>query len=285
MPSKFSRRLSVHRTGQPTLCASPATTSCSGYTPPLAPKPPPIQGARHAHALGVEPERPRNVGSDAEHRLGRCPDRERSVRLGNRDATVRLHGDGRYPLVVHERSYDDIGVGEEAVVRLARPLTDEIRAVRREEQGRAVGGGRDRIGDGGKRVDLHGDFLGGVERLRQRFAEHDRHRLSDEAHPVDREQGPPERFVTREGALAGEVEIGGGPHRVDAVTLGRRVGMDGFHHPVGHVGSDEDRVQRALDLEVGHEAGAAREEARVLRPQHRVTENRPRHEEDVNVRD
>ena len=173
----------------------------------------------HAHVRGVESERARNVGLDTEHRLRRCPHGERSIGFGDRHAAVRLHRDGRHPLVLHERPHDDVGVGEEVVVGLARERTDEVGAVRRKEQGRALGGGRDRIGDRGERVDLHRDFLGGVERLGERVGEHDGHRLPDEAHPVDRQQRPPERFVTRERALAGKVEIGGGPDRVHAVAL------------------------------------------------------------------
>ena len=55
MPSRFSRRVSVQRTARPTLCARPAIMSCSGYTPPLAPKPPPIHGARTRTCVASSP--------------------------------------------------------------------------------------------------------------------------------------------------------------------------------------------------------------------------------------
>ena len=244
-----------------------------------------------AHLVGVESERARDLALDTEHRLRRRPHGERSIGLGDRDAAVRLHRDRRHALVLHERPHHDVGVGEEVVVGSSATAPDEVGAVRRKEQRRAVGGGRDRIGDRGKRVDLHGDCLGGVERLGEGAGEHDRDRLPDEPHPVDRQQWSLERLVARERALAGQVEIGGGPDRVDAVTLGRGRGVHRLDDTVGHMGSDEHRVQRALDLEVGHEAGAAVEQAGVLRAKHRMTEDRsrraelPTHVRDVNVCD
>ncbi len=215
-----------------------------------------------AHAVGVESERARDFTLDTEHRLRRCPYGERAIGVRDRDATVGLHGDRRHPLVLHERTHDDIGVGEEVFVEVAGNRTNEIGARGRKEQRRAVGGGRNRIGDRGKRVDVHGDCFGGVERLGEGAGEHDSHRLPDEPHPIDRQQRSLERLVAGERALAGKVEVGGGPDRVHAVTLGRGRGVHGPDDTMGHVGSHEDRVQRALDLEVGHESGAARRAGR-----------------------
>ena len=119
--------------------------------------------------------------------------------------------------------------------------------------------------------------LGGVDRLRQGLGEHHRDRLADEAHPVGGQQRPPQRLLTRERTLVGKVEVGRGPDRVHPVALRRGGGVHRADEAVGHVGPDEHRVQCALDLEVGHEPGAAGEQAGVLRAQDRMAQDGARH--------
>ena len=212
----------------------------------------------HAHLGGVEPERAGDFRLHAEDRLRRRPHRERAVGFGHRDAAVRLHGHGRHALVLHVHPHHDVGVVEEMVVGIGGRRAHEVGAVRGKEQRGAVGGGGHRIGDDRERVDLDGHGLGGVDRLRPGLGEHDRDRLADEAHAVGGQQRPPQRLVARERAQAGKVEVGRGPDRVHAVALRRRRGVHGADEAVGHVGADEHRVERILDLEVGHETGADR---------------------------
>ena len=107
--------------------------------------------------------------------------------------------------------------------------------------------------------------------------EHHGDRLADEAHAVGGQQRPPQRLLTRERTLFGEVEVGRGPDRVHPVALRRGRGVHGADEAVGHVGPDEHRVQRAVDLEVGHEPGAAGEQAGVLRAQDRMAQDGTRH--------
>ena len=279
MPRRFSWRLSIQRTARPDLVRERRHYQLLRVDAALGAEPAADPRRAHAYLRDVETERAGNLSLHAEHGLRRRPDRQRPIGLRHRDTAVGLHGHRRHALVRHAHPNDDVGVVEELGVGDARDGAHEVGAVLREQQRRAVGRGRDRIGNRGKWLDLRGDLLRGVDRLRERVGEHHGDRLTDETDAVARQQRPPERFLAREGALVREGQIGGRPHRMHARALGGGLRVNSVQGAVGNVRAHEHRVERAFDLEVGHEPGAAVQEARILRAQHRVTEDGSRHRE------
>ena len=142
--------------------------------------------------------------------------------------------------------------------------------------------------DGGQRLVVDLDQLGGVERLGLGLGHDQRHRLAGEADLAVGEQR-----LRREGeGLAGlDVGLGIGPQRLQPVGrhVGRRqhrqharrapggVDVDGADPGMGMRRAQDDGVGQALEPQVVEIGAAAGDEARILAPPGRIADRRSRH--------
>ena len=153
MLTRFSERDSIQRTGRRSRWASSAATSASEYTPPLAPNPPPTQGARTLTAersiprvRATSPWTPKTLWVEI-HTVsepsgsGRARTAFGSMVTG---ATRLCRSRGRR----HR-----FRVGEEVVVDRVVVAPHDVRPVGGEQDGGGLGRGIDRVDHHGKRVD------------------------------------------------------------------------------------------------------------------------------------
>ncbi len=272
----LSMRVSVQRTGRPSVRASHATSTPSGSSI-FAPNPPPTSWLDDANVARVETEHAGEHHPVGVRGLRRAPVREASVvvELGGRRA--RLHRRGGHPLAPEGVGDDHVAAVEEALVELSRIGLGEVRDVRPElgeEQHlaleRLLGGEHRR-----QRVVVDQHELGRVGAGRAVLADDDRDDLACEADDVLRDERPHHPGVdvpVGRGAERRRVDVGAREdpdvrerlrlRRVDArdprVRDGRADERDGLRPFEGHV------------LEV---AALAAEEARILHAKHAVAED------------
>ena len=136
-----------------------------------------------------------------------------------------------------------------------------------EEERRAVLEGGLGADDRGQRVVVDDDELGRVDALLARLAQHDGHRLADEAHPVGGQRRTRAlRVELDERGRNRDVEVGRG-ERTDDARCGRGGrDVDPGDPGVRHGRTDEAEVQGALDVQVADVGAPASEQFRVLDP-------------------
>ena len=180
------------------------------------------------------------------------------------------------------------GVGRGLVAGLVeiglvvRAIVVELRRARLEGLARRHHGGPRRI------VDL--DALGGVARKLERVGDHDRHRIADMQHAVDRDRRPVRQIHRAAVALlvgrhrrhraepVGLVILAG-QHRVHARHLQCRAGVDALDVGMGVRRAHDRGVKLVGELEIVVVAPASHQQARVLAPPHRLTDRKLAHED------
>ncbi len=197
---------------------------------------------------------------------------------GHRDPGVRLHGDAGHALDDEGLGDHDLGVVEDALDLAGAPAGREVRARLVEQQWRVVAQGLLGAGHRGQRIDVGEHGLGRADRVGRGLGDHHgddvtdepdlargqvraRHRLRDDAgHPL----------------AGGEVDVRGGVDRDDPGETARLLDGHRVQRAVGDGRADEDRVQRALDREVGGVLAGPGDQGLVLGPLDAVAEDRPR---------
>ncbi len=267
MAVMFSVRVSVQRTGRPQRRASQPSTRSSGCPPILAPNPPPTSGATTRTLASSSPYVDANANRSpwafcVEHHSTRRPsthaaaaDRPSSGAAARRWFTIRWRTTTSHP------AGPPGDVGPDLVAERGHQVRAELG-----EQHRLAAQAVDRIDDRGQRVVVDDDPLGGVGALLGGLAEHDGHRLADEAHPV----GGHERAGHGPIAHAGhrrKVDLGSRDDVDDARQAARLVDVDPGDQGVRHGRADERGVHRTLErrvAQVGHVAPALGQQPWVL---------------------
>ena len=206
-----------------------------------------------------------------------------AVRLGGGDRRARL--DRRpHQAVVDEIDRDHVGGRCERRAHggfvAARPAKADVagRGLVQLRRVRRLRGAR--VGDGGKRLVIHLDALGGVGGLQQRVGDHRHDRLAAMAHGAARERETrrlrhrravarahrPQRPHRRH-AVRGHV--GAGEHRDHAGRCHRRRGVDPANARVRVRRAHQHAGERAGKLDVGDEAPAPEQETAILDPAQR----------------
>ena len=269
-----SDRVGTHWTGRPVRSAQAPTTTYSECRPALPPNPPPTCGVTtrtfSCSRLSAEQNWPWTrcgIWFDT-HSVTRPVS---GVDLGR--GAVRLHRNDRHALV-------DVGAAHHVLVaELDRRVVDEdlrlVRFVGVEDERGAVAerllGGDHRV----ERLDVGPDGLRRVDTGGKRLGEHDRERLADETHPIDRQRRPLEIAVDgSESMVRGHIEIGGRQDGDHAGHVDGVVDVDVAEHPVGDLGAHEDGVQATFEWEVGEVSCGADEQGRVFGARHAGAEDR-----------
>ena len=178
-------------------------------------------------------------------RLRGEPDREPSVVAHDRGRRARLERARGHPLA-HEVTRDDGFAALEEVVVAVR-LVDaraDVRARIGEEEDLVLGR-LGRIDDGGKRVVVDVDELGGIGALRPRLGQDHGDDVAREANDVLREERPPHALLDareRRRAEGSELDVGRGEH-LRAGQGQRGFGIDADHACVTERRADEGRLQ------------------------------------------
>ena len=261
----LSLRVSVQRTGRPSLRAS-QTTSTSSTLSIFAPKPPPTSGATTRICSGSSPSVPASTirswcGVCVESQAVRRPSSP-TVAAAERGSSG--HGAMRWLTSVPEtttshpsKSFSSCSGEPE------RAATFVPASGKRSTSSFAASCGLD---DCGQRVVVDEDELGGVRAGGAVVADDDRDDVADEADAVGGERRAPHARVEpgeRRRPERAEVQVGGREHLDVREGLGR-AGVDAVDAGVREQRADEGDRERALEGQVLHVAALAAEEPRVL---------------------
>ena len=219
MATRFSERVSAHRTGRPTRRASSASSSSSGPGWDLAPKPPPTSGQITRTSLGRQPVELGVGGLDGVGALAADLD-DQPVVVPPGDGVAGLDRGGGQALVHHRGGDHDVALVERERLAVERDRHGGVAADLGEEV--HVGGqGLDRVGERGEGVEVDHHQLGGVDRGGAGLGHDGGDGLADEPHGAGGEQGPGHLLVDHDDRhQLRQVEVGGGDHGEHA---GRRL--------------------------------------------------------------
>ena len=137
---------------------------------------------RDAKAAGFHAELGGERVADSDRVLARDPHRELAVGARDGDAAVGLHGNARQALA-DRAAFRHVGrTFERIAVFEADPgLEHDVRPVLLEQQRCSLDDRSFRVDERRQRIDVDDHRLGGVDRLRQRLGDDDRHDVADEA--------------------------------------------------------------------------------------------------------
>ena len=224
-------------------------------------------GGDDPHPVLVQPVGRRHRVAQAVGVLGRAPQHEPPVHPGGSGRPTLQRG-RRQPLVDDALAHHDVAArspsGDAGPALLAEGR-DQVRAQLGEED-RLAGEPLDRVDDHRQRLVVDHHPLRGVRPLLGGLAEHDGHRLADEADAVRRQQRPGHRPVghARHGR---QVDLGPRDDVHDAGQAARLGDVHPDHQGVRHRRAQERGVHRALEgrlAEVGGVATTLGQQAGVL---------------------
>ena len=222
-------------------------------------------------------------GSRPVHRLDRAADRVALlVAVVLREAAARLHAVGAHP-VDDDRIPDDVrGAGEGRIDRLpvagrvGEGFVARVVVPHRRRAGRERRLGRN---DGGQRLIVDFDQLGGILRLAQGFRHDEGDRIADIAHPVLRQErlradesggavAPSPRHPGTQRAKPATPQFGAGQHREDARHLDRTPRIERDDPRMGMRRAHDMAARRPRRPDIVDIAAPAGQEAQILLPAH-----------------
>src|SRR6185369_4633411 len=178
IPTRFSLRVSTHRSARPVCLAAQATRIASRSIPTLAPKPPPTSGATTRMASGSRPKAPAMI-----NRLIWA-------------FWVLTHTVSLPPVHMAAAARPSMGTGATRWFTMSRETTTSQPSNAVSPAGWATATFDPASGnssvcpvhDRGEGLIVHADQLGGVLALVAVVGQHHGHRLTHEPHPVHRQQ-------------------------------------------------------------------------------------------------